>query len=121
MTVNVHPADVQYEIVRTHKSAPPAEFSGRYGPTSAVYYSAPGTLDHWLTERYALYGALKPDRIVFGEIHHAQWSLQSAEIELRKNTMTIASGVELPDTKPLCHFARYQEVVAWPIVQIEQS
>jgi uncharacterized protein len=118
MTVNVHPADVQYESVRTHENA---EFSGRYGTTSPVYYSAPGTLDHWLTERYALYGALKADRIVFGEIHHAQWPLQRAEIELRKNTMTIASGVDLPDTKPLCHFGRYQEVVAWPIVQIEHS
>ena len=84
MTVNVHHADVQYESVRTHKNAPPAEFSGRYGPTSPVYHSAPGTLDHWITERYALYGALKPDRIVFGEIHHAQWPLQRAEIELRK-------------------------------------
>ena len=84
MTVNVHPGDVQYESVRTHKNAPPAEFSGRYGPTSPVYHSAPGTLDHWLTERYALYGALKADRILFGEIHHAQWPLQRAEIEYAK-------------------------------------
>jgi hypothetical protein len=27
-------------------------------------------------------------------------------------------GIELPDSKPLSHFARYQEVVAWPIVPI---
>ena len=99
----------------------PPSFGGKYGPISPVYHSTPGTLDHWLTERYALYGALKADRIVFGEIHHAQWRLQRAEIELRKNTMTIASGVDLPDTKPPCHFGRDQEVVAWPIVQIEQS
>jgi uncharacterized protein YqjF (DUF2071 family) len=121
MSVNVHTADVEYESVRTHKDAPSAEFSARYGPASPVYYSAPGTLDHWLTERYALYGALKADRVVFGEIHHAQWLLQRGEIELRKNTMTVALGLDLPDTKPLCHFARYQEVVAWPIVQIERS
>ena len=121
MSVNVHTANVEYESVRTHTDAPPAEFSARYGPTSPVYYSAAGTLDHWLTERYALYGALKADRVVFGEIHHGQWPLQRAEIELRKNTMTVALGFDLPDTKPLCHFGRYQEVVAWPIVEIEHS
>jgi len=121
MTVNVRTTDVEYESVRTHKDTPPAEFGGKYAPTSPVYYSAPGTLDHWLTERYALYGALKADWVVFGEIHHAQWSLQRAEIELRKNTMTVALGLDLPDTKPLCHFGWYQEVVAWPIVQITHT
>jgi hypothetical protein len=40
-------------------------------------------------------------------------------VELRTNTMTHAVGIELPDTKPICHFARHQEVVAWPIVPIE--
>ena len=118
MTVTIHTADIQYESVRTHKNASPSEFSGRYAPTSPVYHPAPGTLDRWLTERYALFGARRADRVVFGEIHHAQWPLQRAEIELRKNTMTLALGLILPDTKPLCHFARYQEVVAWPIVRI---
>ena len=119
MTVDVHTPDVQYESVRTHRNAPPAEFSGRYGPTSPMYHSMPGTLEHWLTERYALYGGLNADRVVFGEIHHAPWRLQHAEIELRKNSMTAGLGLDLPDAKPLCHFARYQEVVAWPVSELD--
>ena len=119
MTVEVDGDVVEYDSVRTHKNAPPAEFGATYKPTSPVYHSAPGTLDYWLTERYALYGALKPHEVVYGEIHHAQWPLQRAEVEFRTNTMTAAVGLDLPDTKPICHFARYQEVVAWPIVPIE--
>lgn len=118
MGVQIRGEGIEYGSVRTHKNAPPAELHARYRPTSPVYHAAPGTLDHWLTERYALYAALDPDRVVFGEIHHAQWPLQRAEIELQKNSITKAVGIELPDTKPLCHFARYQEVVACPIVKI---
>jgi uncharacterized protein len=120
MTVQWDGDVVEYESMRNHKNAPPAEFCAKYRPTSPVYYSAPGTLDYWLTERYALYGALKPDRIVYGEIHHLPWALQRAEVELRRNTMTEALGLHLRDTKPICHFARYQEVVAWPIVPIQR-
>ena len=65
--------------------------------------------------------ALKPDRIVFGEIHHPQWRLQPATVELRSCTMLQASGIELSNSQPLCHFSRLQEVVAWPIVPIEHA
>ena len=32
-----------------------AEFAGEYGPASPPYGAKPGTLEHWLTERYCLY------------------------------------------------------------------
>jgi uncharacterized protein YqjF (DUF2071 family) len=118
MAVQVNRDVIGYESARTHRNSRPAELGAAYRPTSPVYRSLPGTLDHWLTERYALYAALAPERVVFGETHHVQWPLQHAEVELRTNTMAKALGIELPDAKPLCHFARYQEVVAWPIVAI---
>lgn len=120
MTIQKIQADVvDYESVRTHKNAPSAEFNAKYSPTSPEYFSALGTLDHWLTERYALYGGPKADQIVSGEIHHLPWPLQRAEVDLRRNTMSAALGLKLTDTKPLCHFARYQEVLAWPIMPIK--
>jgi uncharacterized protein YqjF (DUF2071 family) len=111
---------VHYESLRVNEKAAPAEFKASYRPIGPVYHAVPGTLDHWLTERYCLYGALNPERVVYGEIHHAPWPLQPAEVELRANTMAQPIGIELPDMKPICHFARYQEVVAWPIVPIER-
>jgi uncharacterized protein len=121
MTFELDQDAVHYRSVRVDKNAAPAEFSASYRPTAAVYHAAPGTLDHWLTERYCLYAGRNPDQIVYGEIHHAPWALQPAEVQLRVNTMTQPIGIELPDTKPISHFARYQEVVAWPIVPIDRS
>ena len=109
---------VHYRSVRVHRSAAPAEFSASYRPAGANYRAAPETLDHWLTERYSLYSADHAGRVVYGEIHHPPWPLQPAEIELRVNTMTRQIGIELRSTKPVSHFARYVEVVAWPISAI---
>jgi uncharacterized protein YqjF (DUF2071 family) len=111
---------VCYDSVRTHKKAARAEFSANYGPTGTVYHAAAGTLDHWLTERYCLFAAANPNRIVYGEIHHPPWALQPAKVSLDVNTMTQSLGIELPEEKPIAHFARRQEVVAWPIVALER-
>jgi hypothetical protein len=62
---------------------------------------------------------LKPERVVFGEIHHPPWALQPAEVNLDVNTMTQSIGIELPARNPVAHFARLQEVVAWPVVPLE--
>jgi uncharacterized protein YqjF (DUF2071 family) len=110
---------IGYDSVRTHKNSARAEFRADYGPTGAVYQPIPGTLDYWLIERYCLFAALKPDHVVFGEIHHPPWALQPAEVKLDVNTMTQSIGIELPEQKPLAHFARLQEVVAWPVVPLE--
>jgi len=42
-------------------------------------------------------------------------------LELHSNTMVQASGIALPNSHSLCHFSRYQEVVAWPIVSLEHA
>jgi uncharacterized protein len=121
MTVGSAGESVDYKSLRDHKKAAAAEFDATYAPTGGTYMAQPGTLDHWLTERYCLFSALNPDRIVFGEIHHPQWRLQPATVELRSCTMLQASGIELSNSQPLCHFSLLQEVVAWPIVPIEHA
>lgn len=110
---------IRYDSVRIHKNSPRAEFRAEYGPSGAVFRATAGTLDHWLTERYCLFAGLKPDHMVFGEIHHPPWALQPAEVKLDVNTMTHSIGIDLPEQKPLAHFARFQEVVAWPVVPLE--
>jgi uncharacterized protein YqjF (DUF2071 family) len=104
---------VRYTSQRTHRGAPPAEFAGRYRPTGPVYRSVPGTLDHWLTERYCLYTADQRGRVYRSDIHHLQWPLQPAEAEIKRSTMTEAAGIQLPDAPPLLHYVERIEMVAW--------
>ncbi|MBD0338175.1 MAG: DUF2071 domain-containing protein [Thermoleophilia bacterium] len=84
-------------------------FEARYRPTGDVFQAEPGTLEHFLTERYCLW----THGPALAEIHHPPWPLQEAEAELELNTMPPAD-VELAG-EPLCHYAERQDVVIWPL------
>jgi uncharacterized protein YqjF (DUF2071 family) len=92
---------------------PHAEFVGEYRGTGAARSPEPGTLEHFLTERYALYAMLGSRRVLRGEIHHAPWQLQRAEAHMRRNTVAAAHGIGLPDELPLLHFSARQDTLVW--------
>jgi hypothetical protein len=91
-----------------------AEFRGRYQAVGPVKLRDRGTLERWLTERYCLY-TVKDARVFRAEIHHQPWPLQDATAEIEINTVALASGIRLPETPPLLHFARRLEVLIWPL------
>jgi len=104
---------IRYSSERTHGGASAAVLESNYRPIGEAFQPKPGTLEHFLTERYCLYAADGRGRIIRGEIHHLPWSLQIAEAEFSRNTMADAAGAALPAKKPLLHFARRQDVVVW--------
>jgi hypothetical protein len=97
---------------RRAAAEPVAQFRGAYGPTGSVYRTRAGDLDHWLTERYCLYAADGRGQALRVDIRHEPWPLQPAWARIEANTMADASGVRLPPTAPLLHFARRLDVVA---------
>jgi uncharacterized protein YqjF (DUF2071 family) len=78
------------------------------------FNSRPGTLEHFLTERYCLYSASKRGNVYRGDIHHHPWPLRRAELEMGSLAMTEQIGVELPEMAPLLHFSKRLDVLAWP-------
>lgn len=107
------PSAIRYRSQRTHRGAPAAMFAGGYGPVGEPYRVQPGTLEHWLIERYCLYAMDSRGTLYRGEIHHRPWPIQPAEAEFEINQVPQAHGISLPQTKPLLHFARRLDVVAW--------
>jgi hypothetical protein len=103
--------DVVYVSVRTHSGAPRAELAVRYGPRGDVFQARPGTLEHWLTERYRLYALSRRGEVRCAEIDHRPWPLQPAAAVFVTNTMAQAHGIELPSSAPLLHFAQRQDVL----------
>lgn len=103
-------AEIEYRSSRTHKGAPKAEFDALYRPVGSVYASQPGSLEHWLTERYCLYAVAAGERVFRADIQHVPWPLQPAEAEFSLNAV---SPIELPGIPPLLHFSRRLEVVVW--------
>ncbi|MBX7253088.1 MAG: DUF2071 domain-containing protein [Candidatus Promineofilum sp.] len=94
---------------------------GRYRPTSTVYLATPGTLEHWLTERYCLY-ALAPGGALYRcEVHHRAWPLQRAEAEFEVNTVSAAGGLPVSGPPTYLHFSRRQDVVIWSPRRLPQE
>jgi uncharacterized protein len=104
---------VRYRSQRAPHAGQPASLSARYTPAGPVAPPAPGTLEHWLTERYCLYTTDRHGQILRAEIHHPPWPLQPAIATWQENTMS-PPGVPLPAQEPLLHFAKRQDVLIWP-------
>jgi hypothetical protein len=77
------------------------EFAARYGPAGPAAAARPGTLEHFLVERYALF-AVRRGRTVRVDVAHEPWPLQPAAAEIQVCTLPplAVSGA------PLAHFAR---------------
>ncbi|HXI56342.1 MAG TPA: DUF2071 domain-containing protein [Polyangia bacterium] len=108
---------IQYSSVRLGPGRRVA-FRGAFGPTSPVFQSAPGTLEHFLTERYCLYTETPSGQIVRAEIHHPPWPLQAAGCDIAENSVGDAQGIPLPGPPALLHFSRRLDVVVWPLDRV---
>jgi len=105
---------ILYRSRRTHRGALPGAFRGRYRPTGAAFHPKPGSLEHFLTERYCLYAAGPAGQLFRSEIHHLRWPLQPAEAQFEENTMPQADGLSFPSpAPPVLHFAKRQDVLVW--------
>jgi uncharacterized protein YqjF (DUF2071 family) len=105
--------EIHYRSVRTHRGAKEARFAGRYRPVGEPFKSRPGRLEHFLTERYCLYSSSERGNVYRGDIHHHPWPLQWAELEIGPLAMTDQIEVALPKMKPILHFSRRLDVLAW--------
>ena len=107
---------VRYKSRRLLTSAP-ANFQASYrglGRAPNPQPSQPGSIEHFLTERYCLFTTHR-GRVLAGNVHHRPWSLEPAEVEIRTNTLPAAHGLALPDQPPVLHFSKSLEVYIWSL------
>jgi uncharacterized protein YqjF (DUF2071 family) len=86
-------------------------FSATYRPDGATFTAEPGSLEHFLTERYCLY-AEREGELFRADIHHRPWPLQPAQARIDLNTMP---PLKVAEADPLVHFSARQDVVIWPL------
>jgi uncharacterized protein YqjF (DUF2071 family) len=106
---------LEYSSARTDGRGHRALFRGRYRPVGEAEPPAPGSREHFLTERYCLY-VLHEGSVHRAEIHHPPWQLQAAEAEIEENSMP-PPGLELRED-PLCHYSERQDVVIWGLERL---
>ncbi len=103
---------LQYRSKRTDRRGLAAELDVIYRASGEPFQSQPGTLEHFLTERYCLYTISGAGEILRAHVHHAQWPLQIAEAEFKTNTMLAPLGLEAI-SKPVLYFSKKLLTVEW--------
>jgi len=90
----------------------PLDFAARYCPEAHAFHPAPGSLEHWLSERFRYYAAGPEGRVWKGDLDHPAWALRGARVEIVQNLWPAELGIEAGDP-PLSHYSRRQTVRAW--------
>jgi uncharacterized protein YqjF (DUF2071 family) len=102
-------------------SAKPVRFRAHYrglGQVRAIDQSRPGTIEHFLTERYCLFTTNRRGQLLRGDIHHMPWPLEAAEAEIELNELPSTYGIEIPHTAPLLHYSRELVVYLWSLDKV---
>jgi uncharacterized protein len=97
-----------------------AGFTARYQPSGPAAPPEPGSLEAYLTERYALFTVLRSGKVLRGDIHHGPWPLQPAQGEVDGAGLAAAQGIPLPDEPPRLHYSDRQDTLIWPPVPGER-
>jgi hypothetical protein len=90
-----------------------AAFLARYAPAGPPTLATPGSLDHFLFERYMLYAGLHRGGLLRAHVHHPPWRLQPAEAEVDAEGLLRAADV-VADLQPaLLHYIERQDTLIW--------
>ena len=102
-----------YEVARRRGAS--SRITWRVG--EPLPQAQPGSIEHFLTERYCLYSASK-GRVWRGMVHHEPWTLCTADVPDFDDELVAAAGIDV-EGPPLCHAARPVHVHGWPIKRIK--
>jgi uncharacterized protein YqjF (DUF2071 family) len=97
--------EIRYASTRIRPEPLPAELSLTVRTTSDAESARPGTLEHFLAERYVLYADVGQGELRRGRVHHAPYPLQRAEAREWKESLLGAARIAREERDPLVHFA----------------
>ncbi|MDY7232780.1 YqjF family protein [Hyalangium rubrum] len=95
---------ISYRSERLWPAPVPARCAVRCLPKGEATASTPGTLQHFLVERYFLYTA-HGGALWRGQVHHPPYQVRGAEVEGLDETLLEAAGIQRPASTPLAHFS----------------
>lgn len=108
---------IRYSSERLWPGPVPACCALAHEPTGTATPAIPGTLEHFLVERYILYASSR-GRLYQGRVHHSPYPLQTARVGALEETLLAAAGIARPDAPPLTHYAREVSVEVFPLREL---
>jgi uncharacterized protein YqjF (DUF2071 family) len=104
----------RYESRRLVPARPPAVLRATWRVGGDLPPAEPGTLDHFLLERYVLYSRGFRAALLRGRVHHRPWPLRAASVEALEESLTSAAGLPPPSGAPLAHCSDGVDVEFFP-------
>jgi uncharacterized protein YqjF (DUF2071 family) len=93
-----------YRSERLWPAPVPATCAVRCQPNGEAAASTPGTLQHFLVERYFLY-TVHGGAVWRGQVHHPPYQVRGARVEGLDESLLEAAGIARPAVAPLVHFS----------------
>ena len=111
MTLSAEPGGTGFAYHSRRRWPPPTPgtCAVRATPRGPVLPSVPGTLQHFLVERYFLYSRAH-DVLYRGQVHHPPYQVRSADVEGLDESLLAAAGIPRPAEAPLAHFSEGVDV-----------
>lgn len=107
-----------YRAERHWPEPTPAGCDLAYRPEGTPSASTPGTLEHFLAERYILYTQHR-GRLLSGRVHHPPYPLQPARVARLEESLLAAAGLpKPPGVEPLAHYASGVDVKVYRLQPI---
>jgi uncharacterized protein len=107
-----------YRSERRWPGPTPATCAVRCTPRGAASTSTPGTLQHFLVERYFLYSTAQGS-LFRGQVHHAPYQVRGAEVEGLDESLLAAAGILRPSEPPLALFSDGVDVDVFRLRRVE--
>jgi uncharacterized protein YqjF (DUF2071 family) len=98
-----------YEAARVVPAAP-AGLSASWAVAGEPSAARPGTLEHFLTERYLLFSRALGQKLFRLQVHHAPWPLRRVESLEIAQTLSTADGLPPLRGPPLSHYSEGVDV-----------
>jgi uncharacterized protein YqjF (DUF2071 family) len=109
---------IDYSSQRNWPHPTPAECQITYAPSGTPSPAQPGTLDHFLVERYLLYSYSR-GKLFAGRVRHKPYPLQGAEVFSLDENLIAAAGIARADSAPIAHYASSVRVDIFSLFRVE--
>jgi uncharacterized protein len=118
MAADVRGSRVHFWSRRIAPGPWPGTCALEYEPRGAAGPATPGTLEHFLLERYVLYAAHR-GRLYRGRVHHGPYPMQEATADGLTEDLIAAAGLRRPARDPLVHYAAGVDVEVFALEALD--
>jgi uncharacterized protein YqjF (DUF2071 family) len=121
MQLEAHDGTVHYRSQRLWPGPKPATLDARYRVGKPLALPEPGSLEHFLVERYLLFVEDGRGGLRSGTVHHRPYPLVSVELEHLEHCMLEAAGLPQPRSEPLVHYSPGVDVDVFALEPVASS